>query len=235
MTPTEIRDYVHEYLDLTTADMSTALVVRWAAEGQRRVLKARPRWVHLEARSTLSTVDGTSEYSIGDDIRSIYAADCTLTGPLAVVDEAAAKALYWQGSSGVREGRPEVLSRWGSGLVKVWPTPNDVFTIELIGQRPAVVPTATVDLDVPDDLVDAVVDWVMQRAYMHQDDPDMAAIHLQLFTAALDRYADDEDRVDDAQPVIFGGGPYQARRSTSPFALPQPPRLGEFGGSAWNP
>lgn len=233
MTPTEIRDYVWEYLDLSAQDMSTALVMRWVTEGQREVLKSRPRWLHLEDRKVVVTVEGQVDYTIGDGITSIYSADCNETGPMAVMDEADAKAIYWQGEGLlVPTGRPAALSRWGVGTIRVWPIPDAVYTIQLMGQRPPVEPTATADLDLPSDLHDIVTDWVMSRAYMQQDDPDMATEHRKLFAAALERFGSVSDKDDDVRPMVFGGGPFQRRRAGSTTGLPPGPHINDpsWGG-----
>lgn len=210
----EIQQYVWDYFDLSATDISANLIATWANQGQRQVLASRPRWAHLEVRYTFTTTAGTSEYAVlPSDVRSISAADCDDTGALAVVDEAEAKARYWRGPDSTFQNRPQAISRWTSGKVRVWPEPDGIYDIDLLGYRaPTLMSAASHDPDTPSELHDAVLDWVMQRACMHQEDLTQAAAHGRLFEATVARYGPAEDHDDDARPLILGGGFGQTRR-----------------------
>lgn len=223
MTPSDVAAYLREYMDLTSSDVSQTLVTRWAQEAQRMIRKARPRWVDLETRLTVTTTAAVDEYPIAA-LQVVNAVDCTDTGPMAVMDEAQAVARYWDGDGTPSTGRPEAITRYGLGTIKVWPVPDGVYTLRLLGQRPVVSPGATADFDLPDDLEDVAVEWVMHRSYLHQDDPDLAEIHRALFAANLDRWVAEEGRDTDASPLIFGGGDYQSRRRHRPDLMNLPSR-----------
>lgn len=228
----ELRQYVWDYFDLESSDLSTSLLDTWANQGQRQVLKTRPRWAHLEVRDTFTTASGTAEYALAaTSLRSISAADCPDTGPLAVVDEAEAKARYWYGPDATYTNRPQAVSRWTQGKVTVWPTPDGTYDIQLMGYRaPRAMSGAADAPDLPDDLGDAVLDWMMHRAYMHQEDPQLAAVHKQLFEQTVERFGADEDHDDDARPLVLGGGFGQTRRDGSARESHWTPTLGQFGG-----
>lgn len=209
MNLSEIRTYVRDYLDLTSEDLATALIDRWAAEGQRQVLAQRPRWKHLEATAQITTLDGVRDYEL-PDIRTVQAADAPTSGPLALIDHAEATARFRVADGTVRRGRPMAVSMWGSQL-RVWPTPDSEYTIDVLGQRPAKTPATGDAPDLPDELHDAVLEWVMQKAYLQQDDPEMATVHRQLFQQTVQLFADQEDDDMDGSPLVFGGGLLQRR------------------------
>lgn len=221
------RAYPRDYLDLDQADISNALMDQWVATGQRRVLKARARWPHLETSEVITTVAGQTAYEI--TTKRIEAVDDTVVGPLSIVDHTDATSLYWQGGT-PRVGRPEAVSRYG-GQLHLWPTPDGVYTITVYGQRAAVTPTAAGDVpDVPEDLHDVILEWVMQEAYLQQDDPEMASVRKSLFDEKLAEYIDDETQGEDQTPIVFGGGPFDTRvRRAHSFDV-RGPGLGEFGG-----
>lgn len=222
------RSYVRNYMDLTAADIADDLFDEWVAAGQRRVLKARPRWPHLETKDEIKlTVEGGRDYALAN-VRRIEAVDNAEQGPIAVMDHAEAKALYWTGSE-LRSGRPEAVSQH-AGVLWVWPTPDGDYTLEVIGQRAAITPTASGDEpDLPEDLHDVVLEWVMQEAYLQQDDPEMASARKSLFNEKLSEFVRDEVLGDDARPMIFGGGPVQRRRTSGHLSHPRGPGLGQFG------
>lgn len=215
MNSSEIRAYVREYLDLTAEDLSNLLLDRWIGEGQRQVLAARPRWKHLEAIEQIVTVDGTHSYEL-PEIRTVQAVDCAETGSLALIDHAEATARFRQADGTVRSGRPMAVSSWG-GRLYVWPKPDDDYTLDVQGQRPAVAPTSSSEPDVPEELHDAVLEWVMHKAYLQQDDPEMATVHRNLFQETVVRFADREDDDLDGTPLVFGGGPLAQRRGTHAY------------------
>jgi hypothetical protein len=228
MTPSEIATYVREFLDLTASDIGNSLIYRWAAEGQRQVLKSRPRWAHLETAYQFSTLAEVTTYDISAAVRVLSAVDCPTVGALAVVDEAEATSRYFS-SGEARTGQPEAVSRWGSGQLRIWPVPDDVYEIDVLGQRPAVTPGASDQLDVPDDLEDAVIAWTMHRAYAHQDDLDMAERTMREFERTVSIYADREDDDEDASPLVFGGGFGSSTRRRPDLDAHWVPGLGELG------
>lgn len=228
MDLSEIRAYVREFLDLTTTDLSDGLINRWVNEGGRQVLKSRPRWVHLEARKQITTVIGQQEYDITPNLRVVSAADCTVTGPMAIMDEAEAVAAYYRGTADIRRGRPESLTRWTPGKIKIWPLPDQAYIVNLLGQRPYVDAGPTDTLDLPSPLIDVVLDYVMAKAYLHGEDTITAQLYFKLFEQSIVRYVDDEDDVADGS-MIFGGGPWQARRLPPLNFDPRGPGIGQFG------
>jgi hypothetical protein len=226
-TPSDIAVHVREYLDLEVEDASNALFTRWCQEAQRVILNSRPRWAHLESSTSLTTTADLQSYTV-TDLKSISAADCDEVGPLAIVDEDDARARFYRPNGGSYTSTPWAISRWGVNTIKVWPIPDDEYTITFQGYRSAVTPEFTGTFDLADDVVDAVYDWVFAKAYMQQDDPEMAEEHRKLFRAILaDASAREDDGADES--IVWGGGFGHGRRKITANEPYWTPSLNQFG------
>lgn len=212
-----VRDYVRDYLDLTSEDLSDRLIDRWAAEGTRVVGRSARRFPHYRDTVFLDLVEGQTEYEVA--LKDVLAADCVDVGPLAYMDDAEAEALFWRQGTPLT-GKPQVFSRWGV-VFRVWPQPDADYRLVIRGYR---VPTdlltdddgATAVPDVPTDFHECVLEWVMHKAYLHEDDPELAAVHKTTFDELLSRLMADEVGDQSAGPVIFGGGPRRRRLRADP-------------------
>lgn len=216
-----ITDHVRTYFDIDASDLPSSLITNWANQGEMRVYRAHNRWPHYETIVTLDTVADQSDYATSEltALTAIYSVDVDPpVGPISPIDQATARERYFIGTT-ARQGRPEAWSRWG-GQFTVWPVPDAVYGLTVTGYRGASVMAAAGDEpDMPDDFHQVVLEWVMHKACLHQEDPQMAGIYQQSFDSLLGELKADALKDDMAGPMIFGGGRWQNRLGVSRLGL----------------
>lgn len=201
MTVQNVRAYVREYLDLEVEDLPDSLIDPWIAEAFRRIIRARQEWPAYETVATLVT-DGGFEYDLGlREVRSVFDQNY---GPLNSTDFALAQARYRHHAS----GRPRTFSTW-AGKVRLWPAPSAGLTFHVSGYREPADPLASgvgtaFDLPHPD-AYDLVVSYVMHKAYLREDEPELATIHKAQFDEGLAIIAKDETDAPTGVPVVLNG------------------------------
>lgn len=221
MNVQDIRTYVRDTLDVDAEDMPDRLIDAWMHEGYVRVHRLARRWPHFETEAVLATEGGRAEYDLSlapfgglREITFILGPD----GPLRLVSVDEAERLYfWQGVPLTR--RPEAFSTWGTTL-RLWPTPDTAYSLAVRGYRlPAAWPAASAadSPDLPDDFGIVIRAWVMHKAYLHQDDPDLAQVSKMEFDEGLAELADSELQMPSNTPMVVGGArkgngiPYRLR------------------------
>lgn len=212
-----IRDYVRSYMDLDESDLADTLIDAWCSEGSLLIEKAEKRWPFYETSWTLSTVADQQDYTIttaiGTNVREVVA----ITGPrwdLLWIDRGAAD---WRWPQNVETtGEPTHWSQWGTTSLRLHPTPSAAVQLTVRGYRTAtdwVATGAGTSPDFPAELHPTLMAFVMARAYLQQEDEDLAQQNMQIFEASLDAF---RRRITDTpgnQPLILN-----SRRSHySPF------------------
>lgn len=216
-----IRQYVREFLDLEAEDLSDVLIDTWIVEGYRKLVRATRRVPFFEASWDLDVVAGESTYNTPEDLQEIDAIEGPW-GNLVMMDEAQARHDYNLYRAVPQSGQPEVFTRRG-GQVRIWPTPDADYTLRVLGWRkPAdwFVQGAGSVPDMPEEWEDALLAWVMHRAYAHQDDPELSSMEAARFQAAAEEAINFDKQGDLAQPLVMGGG--RRRSAGMPAEYPHP-------------
>ena len=218
ITVDEYRTYPLQFLDIDEEDLPFRLIDRFVAEGFQRIIRAVRRWPFYEVTETVEVYSGVPTYSLSTvkEIRSMHGP----RGELEWMDEPAARDAFWLFTSPVPNGWPRAWSEFGDGF-RLWPTPDATYTITVLGYRdadtswqgnPGLFP------DVPEQFHEVLLNWVMYRAYLQQDDPTMAQIELQNFSSGLTEMVEEEmSSPMSTKNLVLGGG--------SPERLPLPKRL----------
>jgi hypothetical protein len=217
----EIRLYVRQFLDLETEDLPDVLIDTWIKEGYRKVVRATRRWPHFEDVWTATTEAGVAELTLPAAIEEI----ASIEGPWGIlqhVGESAARDDYNRWSAAPTSGDPLAWSKHG-GTVRLYPTPSSAIDLRILGYRPPsdwMAGGAGNVPDFPEDCEDALLTWVMHRAYTHQDDPELAAQEAQRFGAAVEEMVSHYVQGDLALPLTFGGGRTQGGRRGAGRPIP---------------
>ena len=218
-----IRIYVRTYLDLEEEDMVDLLIDRWVREGVVRVVRATNRWPFYESTDTHQiTTESYILPSIALEQISTVEADKQV-GPLDYIDISQAEVHFFH-SGTVLVGRPQRYSKWEGGI-RIWPAPDDDYQLTIRGYRP-IVHGLTIDL--PEDYHEAVLEWVMHKALLHQDEVELAQIHRATFDDLLKTLIAEEKTGEGDFPLIFNGGPSPSRGRFQMWE-PRGPGLGGWG------
>lgn len=198
----DFRNYPRAYLDLDVEDIPDTLIDRWAQEGSRRISRLKKNWPFYEASTTIPVGEGEVEYLVLlKDITSIEGPD----GPLLRMDASEAERRYWDGTRYAAPNRPQAFSVWAN-KVRIWPTPDADYSLTARGFRFArdwVAEGAGATPDMPEDFDEVLLAWIMSNAYLHQDEPEQAAIQKAKFDEGLRALAEDELAAPTFTPIVL--------------------------------
>lgn len=207
MTLQGIRDFVRTHLDVDEDDLPNVLLDQFVFEGSTRVARAEKRWPFYAESWTLMTVADQSDYTFAfiggglDQVQSIRSENYDLQW--LGRDESHG---YWPPNT-TTSGEPRYWSVWGSTL-RLHPTPDAEYELTIYGFREAedwVADGAGGVPDFPEELHNTVTTWALARAYSHQDDPEMAAFYMDLFSNELDTIRSRIIDTPAAQPLVLNG------------------------------
>ena len=214
LTLQNIRDHARSILDLDTTDLPDAMMDLWIREATFRVERYKHRWPFYESTWSFATASAVKDYAftaIGTgDLRE----PVRLSGPNFELTYIGAD----EGDQGflrnqTATGDPVYWRVWGS-TIRLYPTPGGVATINVRGYRNPidwVAVGAGGQPDMPDDLHQCIVQWTLHRAYLQQEDVEMASMYSQMFSTTLDAFASNLTDAPGAQPLVLGGGTYPRR------------------------
>lgn len=211
MNLADIRSKVREIVDMDTVDVSDALLNMYIKDGYDRMISLERRWPFLEKSYSLTTTQGTKDYTISGigtgDVREITSiVEGSVGGVrLTLVDHADAEA-FWLGTEDT-EGRPMHFSVWEQKLY-LWPTPNSAYTLSLRGYRKPVDWSAddVTDVDADVRLHQSLVYYAVSQLYQLQEDVQLARFYRDSFDEAVRLAASDIMRVSSHRPLVFSGG-----------------------------
>lgn len=218
ITVDEFRSYPLQFLDIDEEDLPLTLIDRFIAEGFQRIIRIARRWPFYETTETLSTTAEVATYSLStvSKIRSMHGP----RGELEWMDEPMARDEFWLYTTPVPAGWPRAWSEFGDGF-RLWPTPDAAYSMTVLGYRDpdtSWIQTASGVPDMPEQFHEILLNWVMYRTYLQQDDPTMAQIELQNFTQGLtEMTAEEMSSPMSTKHLVMGGG--------APQRLPLPKRL----------
>lgn len=201
-----IRRYIWTYLDLDEEDLPADLIDTWVQDGYRQIIQAIRRWPHFEVEVTIQTEPGRRSYPLPPEIEDVLSVDAPW-GVLDYIEYTAARDKFHLYGNVQSQGHARAYSIRG-GELHVWPLPDASEELVVVGFRaPAdwMAGGAGAVPDMPDSLEGALLDWVLYRAHLHQDEPELAAVDRQNFQDALDNAIAWEIKRPSAQPLVMGG------------------------------
>lgn len=211
MTLQSYRDYVREWFDLDETDLTDNIIDQWVKDGFNRIHRLSRRLPYFEDTTSVVYVSGQQTYDISLDTVSV-ASDGTW-GVLEEMEHDAARRHYQVIGGSTTSGRPQVWSQW-KGQLELWPMPNISGTLTLDGYRTAADwfdPGSSPDL--PSDFDQCILDWVMSRAYKHEDDPEMCQLSAQDFQQSVSLIMQNYMTDTSGAPTIIN----RRRRPSSPW------------------
>ena len=213
MTLGQIRTQVQGTLDIVSGDIPVSVLDTFIAQGFDAIVYSEKRWPFYEVSTTFSTVGGQSDYPLsGITVDASSAPGGSATQPMREIfslrtdNQICGYIGRDLGDSrnpldSVGSGSPRHWSYWGDS-VRFYPTPSGVETIYVRGVREAVDfpssldgnATSDVEPDLPDPFQPLLASYAASKAYLQQEDPQMAAQYGGQFRGELDniarRYAD---------------------------------------------
>jgi hypothetical protein len=140
----------------------------------------------------------------------------TIDGPdrqLARMDDNEARRRFIVGGVEEVADKPRAFSVWG-GKLRLWPTPNAEYTLQVSGYRAAInplerPPSEVIDLPHPD-ASEMVLAWVMYRAALREAEDEQAADYKDSFSQGMQLLSKDETDAPSYTPVVLN-----SRRSTT--------------------
>lgn len=211
----QMREHIYTFYEIDTDDVPHSLIDRWASEGFKRVSRFRKNWPFYATTATMDTVSGQYVYDDPSDMpRSVENVLVEGYGKLQPRSLSDAIAHYEQSDGTFTSGTPRVYARHADKLY-VFPQQDDVYTITFIGYRDpqAFGSTAGSEPDLPDELHEAVLQWIKYRVYLHQDDTELAEIEKYTFDETLTEFTDDLTATDADMPVTLGGSRWDRQKA----------------------
>lgn len=177
--------------DEAGVQLDSADILQWANDAQQAINSKNKI---LKAKATSLSVGGQASYQFPDE-RIQQVESLLFDGsPISPVEMATAQASI-QGSDphGEETGTPVAWYEWG-GEFTLFPVPDAVKTITLYYTRyPTTLTGDTAQLlDVPDKYYQAVVDYVLWKAYELDEDWNGAQLKEQQFRNALEEQSEEE-------------------------------------------
>lgn len=217
----DYRNYVWTYLDLDAEDTPATLIDTWVLEGFRKIIKTIKRWPFYEMSGTIQTVADQRAYAMPEGMEDVRKIDAPWS-VLKYIDYGEAYDKFHLYSGIVSRGSARAFSIW-EGNIQIWPIPDEGETLTVVGYRSPlnwIEVGAGATPDFPEEFEDALLAWVMYRAHMHQDDPELAAASKMDYQETLDALTAHEISGPSAFPLVLGGGGVRARPLPNRLAYP---------------
>lgn len=228
VTRQEVRDYVRGYMDLEVEDLADVLIDRWHNEAVTTINGAHTRWPFREVVRSLTLLEGEDTYdSPVSLVTGIYGGPA---GALTRMSAADAQDSFHSLSGEYRTGEPYAWTDWPNGTLKFWPAPDGLYSLSIRGYAvPEVLGSdAGAAADLPPEFDDLILSWVMYRAYLQQDDSELALIQKQAFDEGLTRIKRRVDESPREEPLVFASGNRNPHRRSN-LGGPVGPGLGGWG------
>jgi hypothetical protein len=171
LTLSDIRSRAREVAEVSSADVSDALMDLFIRDGYNRIIDLERRWPFLEVSFTMNTVANQTAYTIDD-----YT-DHTIREVVSIVDpdhvrldfvsyEIAEETFV---TNDAPSGRPMFASHWAD-QIHLFPTPKEVYTLNVRAYRE---PTDWITAGTAPDGVEAfdlaLIDYAVSRSYKMQE------------------------------------------------------------------
>lgn len=183
MTVQDMRDYVRDFLDTDSTELSDTLLDVWRREATARIERSFETWDFFEQSWTLTTsAASTALTSIDSTCERVISVEGD-NWLLEYIPHERAVAKYAFGGT---SSQPTEWSVWGNALY-LWPTPDGSASYTVRGYRSpteATLPSDTVDL--PAEFHPLIAEWMLARAYERNDDDVMSQQKFSMFAAELE-------------------------------------------------
>lgn len=198
-----VQDIKRIFGDESGVQLDNADIQRWANAAQQEIVTSNKA---IKARSTTPSVVGTSTYTFPavkiQQIESLHYDNVRLESvPFAEAE----RIIISQDPNQEETGTPLFWYEW-DGDFTLWPTPDAVknITIYYTAYPDELTGDTTQLLSVADKFYNAVVDYVMSKAYEMDEDMQASQMAEQRFRAALENQMEDERQSQHATyPVII--------------------------------
>lgn len=178
-------------------------IQRWANSAQMEIVTSNKA---IKARSTSLSVVGQATYTFPDvqiqQVASLHYDNMRLENvPFA---EAERYVMSYDPEQ-IETGTPRIWYEW-DGEFTVWPKPDDVktFTLYFTAYPDELTGDTAQALSVPDKFYNAVVDYILSKAYEMDEDMQASGMAEQRFRAALEGQMEDERQAQHmTYPVIL--------------------------------
>jgi hypothetical protein len=190
MTLGEIKVFARDQIIQTdSTDVPNSLLVVFAREGVNRIVNKANNWPHLKSTWTFNTVADQHNYTLTSISANIERVTNILDGSLlgmslAEMDHQTARSM-WIGTADQSNSYMQYFSIYG-GELWLWPKPNTVRSITVLGTRANTYMVADSDIpDLPTHLHEAVAYFVTYACYVQQEDAATAALWQELFNTSV--------------------------------------------------
>lgn len=233
MDLSEIRAFVRDHLDVDDVELPDSLLDRFIIDGSDRIERASValggRWSFREVTYSFTVVAGTQAY----DLDTYAGLDGGNEAPLAYLDEvrgptwsllpADHRAMRARDSAtSPATGTPRWFTVWGRHLY-LWPKPAAGGTYSVLGTRQGKEWVGTnAAPDFPAEFHELIAHWALNRAYIQQDDIELATIYREEFAQTLKERATPYIIGNIAQPFSLNGANRNERVTTNPSNLVYP-------------
>lgn len=197
------QDIKRSFGDESGVQLDNADIQRWANAAQQEIVNSNKA---IKAKSTLPSVIGTSTYTFPavkiQQVEALHYDNVRLEN---VAFAEAERIIISQDPNKLETGTPSFWYEW-DGEFTLWPTPDAVKNITLY--YTAYPEDLTGDtsqyLSVADKFYNAVVDYVLSKAYEMDEDMQASQMAEQRFRAALENQMEDERQASNmTYPVII--------------------------------
>lgn len=197
-TVQQVRDHVRTYFDMEPDDLPDVLIDGWIREAQVETLAIRRAWPHLATSTEIVRDSATDEYPAGVDTVAHVRGP---SGKLNVISAGFGRDYFGEGTA-----TQEAYATWGGNIIFFPSGLTGTYTV--YGYRSPVTPFAAGSTwDLPEAYHEFLLDYVMHKTYLFDDDPEMADSYLSSWQRGLDSLARREFEGPEDEPLILGGGP----------------------------
>ncbi len=207
MNRLDIRAKARAITELTVDDVADDIIDLYARDGYERIINMERRWPFFEATWELSTTASVGEYVIDTEftnLREIVAMTYLDTGVrLDLIGYEQGEAVWLN----TTDGRPQHWSTWSSA-VKLWPTPDQTYTLRVRGYRKAEPwwDADATEIDADERLHAAVLYYVISKLYQLQEDVEMSNMYASTFAEAARAAHADIMRPPSMRPLVLNQG-----------------------------
>lgn len=201
--------HVWEFLQVDAEELPDTMIDRWVREGFTRIANVSKRFPMYEAVEDVTVAAGDPSVELTrvavDRIEAVEGAEGMLKW---MSDPEARRKFHVRTGAPRSTSYPIAWSRHG-GRVRVWPTPDVDYELTVIGWRDPEYGWLTEAGGVPDlppELHEPLLAWVMHRAFSWDDDPERAAQELRTYQDGVDQVLGEMLTEVPTAPLILHGG-----------------------------
>jgi hypothetical protein len=212
-TLAEVRAKVRTQVDLDDEDLPDLTLDAFIREAFDRTFAAERRWPFFEYTWALTKSIGLTTIALPVDPEVAFIQRLRNSDNMNLTH--LAQQLAEDNFEGVTTtGTPEFFSLWGD-VVNLWPTPDSdtEYTYTMRGfRKPTWTGVASDELDGDERLHNPIAWHAVALAYAQLEDPEMEAVYMQRWGAALNEIRKDLMRAQYQEPIILNGGKRQSWR-----------------------